>query len=124
WDIYGDDHDVNGGYSSPASVADFWGPTPVGAIFQPGNLGGSQNPAFTAKVHVYNTSWVNPQPASGLAWNPKAEGFLGKLLGGGNSVIKAGWSLRNYTEGAQNFWAYASNQGAFFYQFGSLTPDT
>jgi hypothetical protein len=39
-------------------------------------------------------------------------------------VIKAGWSLRNYTEGAQNFWAYASNQGAFFYQFGSLTADT
>ncbi len=40
WDIVGDDHDVNGAYSSPASVADFWGPTPVGAIFQPGTLGG------------------------------------------------------------------------------------
>ena len=124
WDIYGDDHDVNGGYSSPASVADFWGPTPVGAIFQPGNLGGVQNPTFTAKVHVYKTRWVNPQPAAGLAWNPHAEGFLGKLMGGDKTVIKAGWSLRNYTEGAQNFWAYASNQGAFFYQFGSLTPDT
>ena len=123
WDIYGDDHDVNGGYSSPASVADFWGPTPVGAIFQPGNLGGVQNPTFTAKVHVYNTMWKNPQPAAGLAWNPQAEGFLGKLLGRG-TVVKAGWSLRNYTEGAQNFWAYASNQGAFFYQFGSLSSDT
>jgi hypothetical protein len=124
WDIYGDDHDVNGGYSSPASVADFWGPTPVGAIFQPGNLGGVQNPTFTAKVHVYNTKWVNPQPAVGLIWSPRAEGFLGKLLGRDKTVIKAGWSLRNYSEGAQNFWAYASNQGAFFYQFGSLTADT
>jgi hypothetical protein len=124
WDIYGDDHDVNGGYSSPASVADFWGPTPVGAIFQPGNLGGVQNPTFTAKVHVYNTKWVNPQPSAGLIWSPHAEGFLGKLFGQDKTVIKAGWSLRNYTEGAQNFWAYASNQGAFFYQFGSLTADT
>jgi hypothetical protein len=125
WDIYGDDHDVNGGYSSPASVADFWGPTPVGAIFQPGNLGGVQNPTFTAKVHVYQTKWVNPQPAAALAWNPHStDGFLGKLLGGDKTVIKAGWSLRNYLEGAQNFWAYASNQGAFFYQFGSLTADT
>jgi hypothetical protein len=124
WDIYGDDHDVNGGYSSPASVADFWGPTPVGAIFQPGNLGGVQNPTFTAKVHVYKTKWVNPQPAAGLIWSPHAEGFLGKILGSDKSVVKAGWSLRNYTEGAQNFWAYASNQGSFFYQFGSLSADT
>jgi hypothetical protein len=124
WDIYGDDHDVNGGYSSPASVADFWGPTPVGAIFQPGNLGGVQNPAFTAKVHVYNTKWVNPQPAIGLIWSPRTEGFLAKLFPTDTTAIKAGWSLRNYLEGAQNFWAYASNQGAFFYQFGSLTADT
>ncbi|HTP35097.1 MAG TPA: carboxypeptidase-like regulatory domain-containing protein [Candidatus Acidoferrales bacterium] len=124
WDIYGDDHDINGGYSSPASVADFWGPTPVGAIFQPGNLGGVQNPTFTAKVHVYKTQWVNPQPAAGLIWSPRAEGLMGKILGRDKTVIKAGWSLRNYLEGAQNFWAYASNQGAFFYQFGSLTADT
>jgi hypothetical protein len=123
WDIYGDDHDINGGYSSPASIADFWGPTPVGAVFQPGNLGGVQNPTFTAKVHVYKTQWKNPQPAAGLLWSPQTEGFLGKLLPKGKSVIKAGWSLRNYTEGAQNFWAYASNQGTFFYQQGAATAD-
>ena len=78
WDIVGDDHDVNGGYSSPASVADFWGPTPVGAIFQPGNLGGVANPNFTAKVHAYNTSWKNPQPAIALAWSPQNQGFLAR----------------------------------------------
>lgn len=124
WDIIGDDHDVNGAYSSPASVADFWGPTPVGALFQPGNLGGVQNPEFTAKVHAYNTSWVNPEPAIALAWSPQTGGFLGKLLPAGKTVIRTGWALRNYQEGAQNFWAYASNSGAFFFQQGSLTPDT
>ena len=124
WDIYGDDHDINGGYSSPASVADFWGPTPVGAIFQPGNLGGVQNPTFTAKVHVYHTRWVNPQPAAAMIWSPNTGGLLGKIFPKDKTAIKMGWSLRNYTEGAQNFWAYASNQGAFFYQFGSLSADS
>ncbi len=124
WDIVGDDHDVNGAYSSPASVADFWGPTPVGEIFKPGVLGGVANPQFTAKVHAYNTSWVNPQPAIALAWSPQTGGFLGKIFPSGKTVIRTGWSLRNYQEGAQNFWAFASNSGSFFFQSGSLSPDT
>ena len=124
WDIVGDDHDVNGAYSSPASVADFWGPTPVGAIFQPGTLGGVANPQFTAKEHAYNTSWMNPQPAIALAWSPHVDGFLGKIFPSGKTVIRTGWALRNYQEGAQNFWAFASNSGAFFFQSGSLTADT
>lgn len=124
WDIVGDDYDENGGYSSPGSVADFWGPTPVGAIFQPGNVGGVQNPVFTAKQHVYHTSWVNPQPALALAWSPNTGGFLAKLFPKNKTVIRTGWSLRNYQEGQQNFWAYGSNQGLFFFQQGSLNPDT
>ncbi|MGH9404439.1 MAG: hypothetical protein ACRD3D_01225 [Terriglobia bacterium] len=35
-------------------------------------------------------------------------------------MIRAGYSLRNYTEGGQNFWTYASNFGAFFFQQGGL----
>ena len=126
WDIYGDDHDVNGGYSSPASIADFWGPTPVGAIFQPGNVGGVQDPRFQAKVHAYNTSWKNFEPAIALAWSPQSSGsgFWGTILGRDKTVIRTGWALRSFTEGAQNFWAFASNQGTFFFQQGNLTPDS
>jgi hypothetical protein len=124
WDIIGDDHDLNGAYSSPASLADFWGPTTVGALFQPGNLGGVQDPKFTAKVHAYNTSWKNFSPAIALAWSPNTEGFLGKIFPSGKTVIRTGWSLRTYQEGAQNFWAFASNSGSFFFQQGSLSPDT
>ncbi len=123
WDIFGDDHDVTGAYSHPASLADFWGPTPVGAMFQPGNLAGVANPSFVANGHAYKTSWINPQPAVGLAWSPQSGGFLGKLFPEG-TVIRTGWSLRNYQEGQQNFWAYASNQGLFFFQQGSLSADT
>jgi hypothetical protein len=75
-------------------------------------------------VHVYNTSWVNPQPAVALAWSPQTSGFLENLFPKGKTVIRAGWSLRNYQEGAQNFWAYGSNQGLFFFQQANLQPDT
>ncbi|HUI56318.1 MAG TPA: TonB-dependent receptor [Bryobacteraceae bacterium] len=122
-DMVGDDHDVNGFYAS-ASPANLWGPTPVGAIFQPGNLGGIANPTFGSHVHVYNTQWINLQPAAALAWSPKFGGFLGRILPDGKTVIRTGWSKRMYQEGAQNFWAYASNQGSFFFQQGSLSPDT
>src|SRR5215510_10329112 len=124
WDIVGNDQDVDGGYSSVSSLGDFWGPTPVGAIFQPGNLGGVQNPTFTARRQVYKTSWVNPQPALAVVWSPETKGFLDKIFPKGKTVLRAGWSLRNYQEGAQNFWAWGSNSGLFFFQQGSLTSDT
>jgi carboxypeptidase family protein len=124
WDIVGNDQSVDGGYSSVSSLGDFWGPTPVGAIFQPGNLGGVQNPTFTARHQVYRTSKVNPQPALALAWTPETKGFLNKIFPKGKTVLRAGWSLRNYQEGAQNFWAWGSNAGLFFFQQGGLTSDT
>jgi hypothetical protein len=49
---------------------------------------------------------------------------LGKLLGPDKTVIRTGWSLRNFAAGAQNFWAFASNAGAFFFEQGNLTTDT
>ena len=123
WDWVGDDHDINGGYSTLASLGDLWGPTPVGAIFSPGTLGGVANPQFKANVHVYQPDYMNPSPAAAIAWSPKGnDSFWGKLLGK-TTVIRAGASLRHYQEGAQNFWAYASNSGQFFYQSGSLTSN-
>jgi hypothetical protein len=122
-DMVGDDHDLNGAYAN-ASPANLWGPTTVGAFFQPGTLGGIANPTFNSHVHAYATQWVNLQPAAALAWSPKFGGFLGNILPDGKTVIRTGWSKRMYQEGAQNFWAYASNQGSFFFQSGSAVPDT
>jgi hypothetical protein len=124
WDFVGDDHDVNGGYSTLPTLGDIWGPTPVGKIFSPGTLGGVTNPQFVARVHAYNPSYLNPSPAFALAWNPKfSDGFLHALSGDGGLVIRAGYSLRHYAEGAQNFWAFASNAGQFFFQGGNLTSN-
>ena len=65
-----------------------------------------------AAVHHYNTSWINPEPAVALAWNPKfGDGFFGKFLGKDQTVIRAGYSMRVYNEGQQNFWAFGSAAG-------------
>jgi hypothetical protein len=125
WEIIGDDHDVNGDYTSSRSVADLWGPTTLGVSFQPGALGGVQDPQMIAAVHHYNTSWINPQPAAAIAWNPKfGAGVLSKIFGRDKTVIRAGYSMRVYNEGQQNFWAFGSSSGAFFYQALALTPTT
>jgi hypothetical protein len=125
WDFVGDDHDINGGYSTLPTLGDIWGPTPVGKLFSPGTLGGVSSPAFVAQVHAYKPSYFNPSPAIAIAWNPQIDGgLLGKALGAkGSTVIRAGYSLRHYAEGAQNFWAFASNSGQFFFQNGNLTSN-
>src|SRR5207244_11680325 len=106
-------------------LGDLWGPTPAGVINSPGNLGGVKNPVFEARHHAYNSQLKNPSPAIALAWNPSADGgILGKVLGRDRTVIRAGYSLRHYAEGAQNYWAFASNSGQFFFQSGTLRPNT
>jgi hypothetical protein len=49
---------------------------------------------------------------------------MSKLMGKDHTVIRAGYSMRVYNEGQQNFWAFGSSSGAFFYQSLALTPTT
>jgi hypothetical protein len=122
WDVIGDDNDRFGDYTSTRSVADLFGPTTVGQMFQPGALNGIADPQLIARVHQYNASWINPEPAIAVAWAPEGgSGFLGKLIGSGKTVIRAGYSLRAYNEGQQNFWAFGSSSGGYFYQRNTLT---
>jgi hypothetical protein len=122
WDFTGASTDKSGLYhsSDPSSV---YGPS--SALFQPGTLGGNLNPTISAKSQPYAPYHVTPQPAFGLAWNPKGlKGGLGALLGDGKTVIRAGYSLRRFTEPYQYYWNNASDQGAFYYQSFSLQPST
>jgi hypothetical protein len=116
WDFTGDDHDLAGLYHT-ISKQDLWGPTGYMNQFNPGSFKNTNaDPSFVAKQHAYAPWKVSPQPALGVAWDPSfSKGPLGKLIGDGKTVIRAGYSLRNYTEAYQNFWDYASNYGAFYY---------
>ena len=127
WDFTGDDHDLTSAYHSPDLVG-LWGPSGVGNIFKPGTLTSDPNglnPVYVARSHVYNPWNVSPQPAVGVSWNPNySEGLKGELFGEGKTVIRAGASLRHYTEPYQFFWNAASNYGFAFYQNFSLSPST
>jgi hypothetical protein len=116
WDFTGDDHDLTNEYSGALPGA-IYGPTPVGDLFAPGVLGGDMDPQLVARAHQYQPWDVTPQPSIGLAWSPGArDGIPGKLTGGGKTVIRAGYSLRRFTEPQQYFWNQATNYGSFYYQ--------
>src|SRR6185437_4714807 len=124
WDFTGDDHDLTGAYHGITSMADLYGPSGLGNLFMPGVLNG--NPIgghLTASEHQYNPWNVSPQPQVGIAWSPQfSEGFLGKLTGNGNMVVRAGIGKRNFIEPYQYFWDDAADRGNFFLQHVSLDP--
>jgi len=53
WDFTGASKDETGFYTHP-TVADLWGPTGVGQLFQPGSLTGDQNPVEGPQAESYS----------------------------------------------------------------------
>src|SRR5204863_6096158 len=122
WDFTGDDHDLTSAYHG-ATLAGMFGPSGVGNLFKPGTLTGDPNPVIAARGHQYAPWNVSPQPAIGFAWNPQLQnGIMGRVTGAGQTVIRAGFSLRRFTEPYQYFWNNASDYGNFFYQNFNLNP--
>src|SRR6202000_810754 len=104
-------HDFKQGYTSPPA-ADVFGSSGYMNIFQPGANSGPANPQFTTSGDKYNSSYFLPQPQIGFAWNPNfSDGFWGRVLGGGKTVFRGSYTLKNYTAGGQSFWQAGSNPG-------------
>jgi hypothetical protein len=123
WDFTGQSTDKSNAYHN-ANPSSIYGPTAIGDLFNPGSLKGSPNPTLDTRPVAYSPWRVTPQPAFGLAWNPKVtQGVLGKLAGGSNTVIRAGYSLRRFTEPYQYYWNNVSDQGGFFYQSFALNAN-
>jgi hypothetical protein len=123
WDFTGASKDETGFYTHPTIDA-LWGPSGVGNIFKPGVLTGDQNPVEGPHAEAYAPTYVHPEPTVGLAWNPRGDpaSKLGRLLGEGKSVVRASYTFKNYTEGAQNFWSIGSNSGANFNTYYYADP--
>jgi Carboxypeptidase regulatory-like domain len=116
WDFTSADKDLSGLYHSATQTA-VWGPSGINNLFNPGSLNGDTNPQISQIAQAYNNWNVAPQPAIGIAWNPKFDsGFLSKLTGGDKTVIRAGYSLRKFTEPQQYVWNQASDYASFYYQ--------
>jgi len=120
WDFTGPNHDLTGGYHNADPEAMF-GPSGINNLFNPGVLNGTMDPQIAQRPRPFGSWNVSPQPSFGIAWTPHGgDGWLGKLLGGDKTVIRAGASLKRFTEPQQYFWNQASDIGAFFYQFFNL----
>ena len=96
WQLDGAIHSANGIDSSPIGP-NFFGPS--NGPFQPGVLNGNTDPVFLQVSNPYHRDFLNFAPNAGLAWNPTAGGFLGKLLGNRKTVLRASASMTYYNEG-------------------------
>jgi len=125
WDFTGDDHDLTNTYFGIQSNADIYGPSGNGNLFMPGVLTGNPTGGnVVAQGHQYNPWNISPQPQIGLAWNPQySEGLLGKLFSGGNTVIRAGFGIRRFTEPYQYFWDTAADYGFGYLQQFNIAPN-
>lgn len=112
WDFTWPDRDLTNAYHSAAPAA-IWGPSGIGNLFHPGVLNGTNNPTLTQNSAPANPWFVAPEPAIGIAWNPRRAT---------NTVIRAGFSLRRFTEPQQYFWNQASDYGQFYFQGFGFNP--
>ncbi|MGH9471510.1 MAG: carboxypeptidase-like regulatory domain-containing protein [Terriglobales bacterium] len=94
-------------YSVPVGAgAGAYGVSGLGNLFQPGNMPASVTSFVNDRgQNFYNSDKKDFAPSLGLAWTPGAKGgLLGKLLGtGGQSVIRAGYSIAYDREGLNGF---------------------
>jgi hypothetical protein len=125
WDFTVDPHDIKAAYHN-ALLPSIYGPTAQGDLFKPGTLNGVANPAFILNPRPFHGWYKTPQPQFAVNWNPrpKEDGFAKRLLGDGQSVIRAGFGLRNFTEPYQFYWDAASAQALLYYQNFTLTANT
>ncbi len=97
WQLSGALVNTNNYFNSP-TIADLYGPST--ALFQPGQLNGNPNPQLQLRPSGYNGDFKQPAPNFGFAWNPDFEnGFLSKLAGGNNLVIRGAFGVNHYDEG-------------------------
>lgn len=125
WDFMGENRDLTGKYHS-MTPADVFGPSGEWNLFNPGvyKPNGTFDPLLQVRPHAYDSWKITPQPAIGIAWSPRSDGnMLEKLMGGSKTVVRAGYSLRRFTEPQQFVWDMVSAYAAGFYQPFYSYPD-
>ena len=118
WQFSGALVNTNNYFNSP-TISDLYGPST--GLFQPGGLNGNPNPILQLRPSGYSGDYKQPAPNLGFAWNPSFDdGFLHKLSGGDNLVIRGGFAINRYDEG----WIPWENvaTGAISNQTVSLNP--
>ncbi len=101
WEAQGPMQDGRGLTATP-DLASIFGPST--RLFAPGQLSGNNNPTLEAGRVPFKADLLNFAPNVGFAWNPTfKDGLLGKVFGGGKTVMRGSYSMIVYDEGTQFF---------------------
>ena len=85
-------------YFTSPTIGDLLAPST--ALFQPGVLNGNPNPQLRLRPSTYSGDYKQPAPNFGFAWNPYfSDGWLKRVSGGDNLVIRGGFAINRYDEG-------------------------
>lgn len=128
WEFTGVMTNTNNTFMSPV-LEDVLAPSK--GLFQPGVFDPQRVPAIDQRSVTYAPDRINPAPNFGFAWNPRnLEGFLGKLLGNGKTVVRGSYGISYFDEGlnvdywvntnAGNWRSISANPGSEFAP-GTLT---
>lgn len=124
WQFSGAVHNTNDTYTNP-TYEDLLGPSRQ--LFEPGQIDGITNPQVYLRPSPYKGDLREAAPNFGFAWNPDlTNGFLGKLAGGSNLVIRGGGAISWYDEGWGTFEEATlySNPGATQLEYLNAGPPT
>jgi hypothetical protein len=114
----------NSSYTT-ATIDDIWGVSGPGNLFKPGTLAGRPTQFIQTKdgTGAYNTDYKNFAPSLGIAWRIESKyGWLKKIAGEGQTVVRAGYSIAYNRQGIGDFRALASaNPGVLITTNRSVT---
>ena len=95
----------NSSYTT-ATLEDVWGISGPGNLFKPGTMTGRATQFIQMKdgTPAYNTDYKNFAPSLGFAWRITGQdGFLKRIVGDGQTVIRAGYSIAYNRQGIGDF---------------------
>jgi hypothetical protein len=110
WQFTGVMTNTNNTFMSP-TLSDVLAPS--FADFQPGVLmPNNYVPSIAQRSVTYSPDHINPSPNFGIAWNPDGgDGFMGKLLGHSQTVIRSSYSINFFDEGLNDYYWVNTNAG-------------
>jgi hypothetical protein len=110
WDVQNPFYPLNSSYTF-ADIANLCGLSGAASDnrcneFRPGAMPGVDPvyQQYKAGSRAYSVDYNNVAPSAGLAWTPQARpGFLGKLMGAGDFVVRAGYTRSFSRSGMSDF---------------------
>ena len=111
WEVQGPFTSDNSSYTT-STLDDIWGVSGPGNLFKPGVMTGRPTQFIQVKegTGAYNTDYSNFAPSLGIAWRIGSKyGWLKQIVGDGQTVVRAGYSIAYNRQGIGDFRGLASS---------------